>query len=105
MKYTVRKSIIQVIGNIWQPGVGLCAMDYTLSAYDLDNARDDDGELTRESVEHWVMLHSGDFQSIKDFHASLEDGPDSIDIPWQFGEDSECEFNDCMFPSDFEGDN
>ncbi len=30
MRYTVTKSIIDVIGEIWQPGIGRCAMRYEL---------------------------------------------------------------------------
>ena len=95
MRYTVRKSIVRVVGKIWMPNA-TCAMDYTLTEYDLENARDDDGKLTRESVEHWVMLHTGDFQSITDWSASLEDGNDTIELPWQ-SEENELAYADCMY--------
>jgi hypothetical protein len=98
MRYTVRKSIVEVIGKIWMPAV-TCAQVYTLSAYDLGNARDDDGQLTRESVEDWLSTHAGDFQSIEDFHASLEDGAETIEMPWA-SEDGEMTFCDCMYPSE-----
>jgi hypothetical protein len=81
MRYLVRKSVIDVIGRIWLPSVK-AGRRITLSAYDVENAKDDDGQLTRESVEHWLCLHTGDFQSIIDFTASLEDGPNTVDIPW-----------------------
>jgi hypothetical protein len=48
----------------------------------VENCQDDDGEITRESVESWVDTHSGDFQEVIDFEASLESGDDTIDIPW-----------------------
>lgn len=100
MRYTIRKSVIQVIGKIWMPAI-LCAQEMTLSAYDVENAKDEDGKLTRDSVEHWLSLHSGDFQSIQDFYASIEDGNETIDIPWK-DEESEFTFSNCMFPSEDE---
>jgi hypothetical protein len=98
MRTQVRTSTIDVIGYIWQPGAGLCAMTYTMrEPYDIDNALDDDGCLTRESVERWLLLNSGDFASITDFRIdiSLADGTDftsDFDYP-----DSEGDFADCMF--------
>ena len=99
MKYMVRKSFVQVVGTIWLPPV-TAATTYPLRQYDIDNARDDAGAITRESVEQWLYTHAGDFQSIDDFSASIEDGEDTIDIPWE-SEDAECTFYDCMYP---EGD-
>lgn len=97
MKYVVRKSVVCYVGTIWQ---GLtCAQDKTLSSYDVENMRDDDGKITRESVENWLGCNSGDFQSIDDFYASIEDGDETIDIEWA-SEESEMTYNDCMFPSD-----
>jgi len=100
MKYMVRKSIVEVIGHIWQPGLGLCAYRYDLrDPYDVDNARDDAGSMTRESVQHWLSLNAGDFQSIRDFHASIEDGQNTVEIPWD-DEESELTYGDCMFPNE-----
>jgi antirestriction protein len=52
MRYVVRKSIIEVLGVIWMPSVE-CGQLLTLSGYDVENAKDDEGRLTRESVEHY----------------------------------------------------
>jgi len=30
---------IEVVGNIWHPGVGVCAMTYNLRSYDVGNMR------------------------------------------------------------------
>ena len=30
MKYLIRKSVVDVIGRIWQPGIGPCAHRYEL---------------------------------------------------------------------------
>ena len=98
MRYTVRKSVIEVVGTIWMP-MTTAATQYTLSSYDVENARDDDGKITRESVQRWLDTHAGDFSAIKDFHASIEDGDDTIEIPWA-DEDNEYAYIDCMYPSE-----
>lgn len=93
MKYTIRKSVICMIGTIWMPAI-TCAQIKTLDAYDVENCRDEAGNITRDSVEQWLMTHSGDFQSVKDFEASIEDGDKTIDIPWQ-DEESQYTYCDC----------
>ncbi len=99
MKYVVRKSFVDVVGHIWMPNT-VAAMRYPLSNYDIENIRQqDDGIIDREAVEQWLTCHSGDFQSIEDFSASIEDGDKSIDIPWD-DEDSEYTFSDLMYPSE-----
>ena len=92
MRYMVRKSIVEVVGKIWMPSV-TCAQTYTLSEYDVENCRDGDGKITRESVERWLDTHAGDFQGIEDFRASIEDGDETIDIPWA-SEDGGFAFQD-----------
>lgn len=82
MRCVVRKSLVHVVGGIWMPYGAMCAMDYELSANDVENCRDDDGKITRESVEDWLSTHSGDFSSVVDFCASIEDGDATVDIPW-----------------------
>lgn len=94
MKYTVRKSIVRVVGRIWMPAV-IASNVITMSAYDIDNARDEDGKITRESVEDWLGSHAGDFQSIIDFEASIEDGDLTIDIPFA-SEDGEMAYIDTL---------
>jgi hypothetical protein len=96
MKILQRLSFVQVIGRIWQPGV-TAAMTYDLRPYDVENMRDDDGKITRDSMEDWLGSHAGDFQEVTDFRASIEDGETTIDIDWA-KEESELTFNDCMFP-------
>ena len=96
MQYLIQKSIVQIIGVIWMPAV-TCAKELTLSPYDVDNARDHGGKITRESVAQWLTTHSGDFQSVADFSASIEDGEMTVEIPWSI-EESEFAFNDCMYP-------
>lgn len=94
MKYTVRKSVIDVVGYIWMPQI-VCSLRINMSDYDINNARNAEGELTRESVEQWLMTHSGDFQSVIDFRASIEDGDKTIDFPFAT-EDGECQYLDTI---------
>ena len=100
MRYTIRRSIVQVVGKIWMPAA-TCAQEIVLRPHDIENAKDEEGKLTRDSVEHWLCLHAGDFQSIQDFRASIEDGEETIEIPWK-DEESEFTYSDCMFPSEDE---
>lgn len=97
MKITIRKSLVRVIGRIWMPA-GICAMEYQLNAYQVENAKDDQGRITRESLDRWLSTNSGDFQSVTDFWASIEVGDQTVEIPWA-NEDSECEFSDCTCPA------
>ena len=97
MRYTVRKSVVWVLGDIWMPSVQ-AAQTYELTDYDVRNARDDDGEITRDSVDRWLSMHSGDFASVTDFAASIEDGNATIEIQWQ-SEDNEMAYSNC-FPED-----
>ncbi len=96
MKYTVRKSVVDVLGVIWMPMIS-AAIELELSAYDVGNARDDDGNITRESVGLWLDSHAGDFSGITDFYASIEDGDSTVEIPWE-SEDNEVAFSDLMYP-------
>lgn len=94
MKYTVRQSYIDVIGKIWMPAT-TCAMRYRLTGYDVENikAHDEKGKITRDAIEQWLVLNSGDFQSITDFSGSIEDGDESITIAWK-DDDSEMAYFD-----------
>lgn len=87
MRYTVRQSIVDVIGKIWQPGCGTCAYRYNIPA--------GHSLRTREDVANWLSTHAGDFQSVTDFAASLEAGKRTIDIPWQ-SQDSEVIYMECV---------
>ena len=82
MKYTVRESIIWVVGTIWMPAVE-AATHYKLSQYDVDNIKaEGDGVIDREAVQDWLDTNAGDFQAITDFAASIEDGEETVDIDW-----------------------
>lgn len=100
MKYTVSKSLVSVIGKLWMPNA-TAATSITASSYDVENMRDDEGVIDRDSVEQWLMSHSGDFSRVLDFAASIEDptSGETITIDWA-DEDSEFTYSDCMFPSD-----
>jgi hypothetical protein len=100
MKYTVRKSIIQLVGKIWMPGI-VCGQEKTLTAHDVENCRGDDGKITRESVEQWLTSHSGDLSSVIDFMASIADGEETIDIPWKT-EEGEIQYIDATAQDDGE---
>ena len=95
MRYTVRKSIIQVVGTIWIPAI-TCAQEKVLSGYDLENI---ERPITRGTVEHWLMLNSGDFQNVQDFSANLEIDGETVEFPWE-NEESEFTYSDCMYPSE-----
>ena len=109
---------IEVVGNTWQPGVGLCVTTYNLRPYDVGNIRGrtlgtvgngyNEKSITREEVEHWLGANAGDFQNVIDFRAVIDDGPlpacDScghakrreIVFDWA-DEENECAFLDAMF--------
>ena len=91
MQYMVENNFVQVIGMIWQPMAGQCAMKYPLTAHDIENM----GGFTRDNVTDWLTSHAGDFQSVDDFRATVDDEW----IEWEH-EESELTFNGCMFPSE-----
>ena len=91
MKYMVRTSYVDVLGGIWLPYGAVCSLRKPLDRFDVDNMRDDDGKITRESVKFWVMLHSSDFSGVIDFSASIEDGEQTIDLPWS-SEETELQY-------------
>lgn len=89
-------SEIQVLGFIWMPRV-LCAQARTVDPHDIENMRDDDGKLTRESVACWLDTHMGDFSEIVDF--SVDFGDEDFLLPWADAE-NEYKYLDCMYPSE-----
>lgn len=95
MIYTVKKSFIHVLGYIWMPNIQ-CSQVINLCQYDIDNMRNEEGTITRDDVEDWLGSHAGDFQSITDFYASIEDNDTSIEIAWN-NEENEFSFNDNMY--------
>lgn len=102
MRYQVVKSPVYVLGEIWMPTGVPCAMQYDLTSYDVENARDEDGEITRESVEDWLSKNAGDFSRIIDFAANIADGDKDIIIEWA-DEGNEAVYNDCVYgdPDDY----
>lgn len=99
MKYVMRKSYVDVLGIIWMPQVP-AAMRIDVSSHDIENMRDDDGSISRESAELWLGSHSGDFSEVTDFSASIENGEETVDLPWS-DEENEFTWTDLMYP---EGD-
>lgn len=95
-RYTVRVSYVDIIGTLWMPST-TAATRIKVNSHDVENMRDDDVQITRDSVEDWLTSHSGDFSRVIDFSASIEDNDTTVDIPWA-DEDSEFTYNDCMFP-------
>ena len=100
MRYMVRTSVVHVIGRIWMPST-TAAMTYTLDSHDVENATDDDGKITRDSLQGWLDTHTGDFAEITDWSASIEpsDDSDTVDFDWT-DEESEMIFGDCMMGDD-----
>ena len=96
MKYLVERSEIDVVGYIWQPNVGLCATQIRVD-YQVTDLRDDDGKITRDSVQSWLDTHAGDFSEITDFQASIECDGETVEIDWR-DEESGFTFNDAMYP-------
>lgn len=86
MRTVIERNFVNVIGHIWQPGIGVCAMTYTLGRYEVENI----GDFTRENVEEWLTSHSGDFQEVLDFEATVGDKW----ISWA-DEESEMTYLDC----------
>ena len=68
-----------------------CAMSYDLTPYDLENI----GELTKNNIDRWVSLHTGDFSSVDDYRADIGDFLQDWENP-----ESELTFNDCMYPEE-----
>lgn len=98
---------IQLVGEIWQPGVGVCAMTYTIHPFQVENMRTD-GSISREDVQDFLDRNAGDFQHITDFRAVIDDGPlpacgecgqvqrRVLEFDWA-DEENEIAFNDAMF--------
>ena len=101
-RYLVRVSYVIILGKIWMP-MAPASLRKELSSYDVDNIRgysrhlsgDPNGPITREGLEHWLMLNSGDFSSVDDFTASIEDGDQTRDFPWA-NDDSEIAYLDTL---------
>ena len=104
-RYIVERNYVQVVGQIWMPSA-TTAMEYMLSARDVAdineiadlraaNSKPGDyvqDEITREDVAEWLTTHSGDFQSVTDFNASIGD----TDIDWD-DEENAFIYNNCVY--------
>lgn len=97
MRYQVSVSYVDVLGYIWMPH-GLGSQRLKLSAYDLDNIQND-GAITREDVEQWLTMHTGDFSNVVDFNASIEWNGETLDFPWTT-EDNEMAYCDTLRDSE-----
>ena len=92
---------LQVIGKIWQPGVGTCAMGQEIAQHDIENMTNGKGHITRDLVERWVDTHMGDFQWVDDFALVIHDTRGNIVFQTDWGnENSEGIYNDCMYNND-----
>lgn len=96
MKVTRIITRVDVLGRIWWPAGGLCAMSYEPRADDL---RDESGAVTRDSIQRWIDTNTGDFSEVVDWRATVGDGDFDSDFT---DEDNEMTFNDCMFPNEEE---
>ena len=102
MRYTTVKSQVHILGEIWMPRA-VCAQTKTLSDYDIGNIRGiaglgTRGPITRDRVEYWLMLNSGDFSHVIDFRAELEDVPErgqTLVFDWA-DPDNELRYADCF---------
>lgn len=96
--YVIHESRIDVIGRLWQGCEA--AYSYPLDANEVRMyATNSEGAITRDSVERYVALHTGDFASVTDFRASL--WFEGRDYDFDFAsEESELTFNDCMYGSE-----
>ena len=81
MRYVVRKSVVDILGFLWM-STCVVSMRKELSDYDVENTRDKDGKITRESLDDWLSKNSGDFSEVIDFRASIEDGDESLEFDW-----------------------
>lgn len=104
MRYTVIKSFVRIKGTSWYGNT--CFMDKELSGYDIGNLEDcglSEGlskEKTREVIEGWLAINSGDFREILDLEADIELGNGvNVLVEWS-KEDSEYEYVDAMYGYD-----
>ncbi len=94
MRYIVRRSYVDVLGYIWMPHA-LCSLHVPCDGHAIENMRDNAGHITRDSIADWLTRNTGDFQSVEDFSASIEDGDETLDFPWS-SEENECRYLDTL---------
>lgn len=83
---------VEITGGIWMPYGMKAATVHRLTDYDVENMQDDNGNITRESVDRWVGLNSGDFSSVDGWSAMVE----GMEFPFE-DEEVELQFNHCMY--------
>lgn len=88
MKITKAISYVKVIGRTWEGYTA--AMQYPINpATELKypNGKAVDNNIHSGDLENilrkWINGHTGDFETITDFSASLEVGENTVDIPWE----------------------
>jgi hypothetical protein len=81
--YTVYENYIDVVGYGWynQP----ISLTIKLQQHDVENMKDNNQQITRDSIQSWLDCHVRDFQSITDFYALIDNA--GIEIPWNKSED------------------
>ena len=90
MKFTIERNWIDILGRIWVPP-SICAQRKELSRYDISCMEMKINDVpSREEVENWLYINSGDFQEILDFHAIIGE----TEIPWKDPE-NELKYFDC----------
>ena len=91
-QYVVTTYEVDVVGRLWMGGIGSTTykmpMDTALQVLALDS----DG-LRRSAVKDWLDTHSGDFQAVDDFRASLA----AWDSPFET-EEGEIAYYDTLNP-------
>lgn len=85
-----------ILGNIWQPGVGLCTMTRVYEA-----------ESDEDAAERAYHAEAGDFSSVKDAHVVRFDqcgecgGRKPVTVKaWDY-EDSQEIASDCLYGDDY----
>ena len=106
MRYRVEKSVVRIIGLGWYGNT--CAMCKELSGYDVGNLEDSglreglSKEETRNVIEGWLAMNTGDFQEILDFEADIELGDGgNVLLEWT-KEDSESEYFEAVYTEVYE---
>jgi hypothetical protein len=99
-RYMIERNSVQVLGELWWPIGHPAACEYPLTAHDLDQLRDEQGQITRDDIDGWICRHVGDFSTIIDFTASIGDQ----EYPWS-NEDNEILSHDILYPTSDEKEN
>ncbi len=88
-----------VIGNIWQPGIGLCAAEQVMRGEELDHMTFQ-GRIDRDDALTWAYTAFGDFRDIVDIAVIRHGGNSENDLEWRDGDESAAIWNECMAPDE-----